>query len=224
MKTNKISISEDEYRDYIRLKVSNEELEKITQKRIDEAVKSETEKKDKEIEELKQKSEAEYNKLIDDVQHKRTITIESKEIYNSVFSGTIKDISFIYFIDGQDDLDKLIKDNGLDNIFFYSCGGGFSDIKGHVQYKGTTYYSLRGIKELEYDIESLINRKNELIDDIKLLGKNSSDVITSLKEQALGCYRKEDVKEKQKTIIARFLSNLRFYKKIYIGKKNNEAD
>ena len=102
MEKKTISITEKEYKDFIRLQVSNEELERITQKRIDDALADSNKKHSEDIERLKNDFKAEKDKIFDDILHENAINVVIKHDSSSYYTETI------HFIDNNGDAIKYV--------------------------------------------------------------------------------------------------------------------
>lgn len=199
MEKKTISITEKEYKDFIRLQVSNEELERITQKRIDDALADSNKKHSEDIERLKNDFKAEKDKIFDDILHKNAINVVIKHDSSSYYTETI------HFIDNNGDAKKLLESLGIGDIEY--ANGGWAD---KINFKDRPYYSICAINKIMSTIDMLENKKSNIISQIQQFIDShtpiTQDVVDTIKEDFNSCISHNEPIDKKKTI-KEFLRN-----------------
>ncbi len=179
-----MQISESEYREYIRLKVTNDELEKITLKRIEEAVVATKNQLNKEWQEkcdsLESKKDLELKSLIKSFEEKGSIKIEHRDY--STRGYTSSSTTEIRLSSKDELLSNVIKDLGMDEIIvseydpFNDCQYPYHSLT----YKGVKFYAVDAIESIEGDIRSVLARYNKIkqkMIDIRHIDPNIFDVL-----------------------------------------------
>ena len=193
MKDKMINITEKEYKDFIRLQVSNEELERITQKRIDDALADSNKKHSEEIEKLKNDFKAEKDKIFDDILNKNAIMVKCR---NNSF-GSYRET--IHFVDNEGDAKRLLGELGFENIEYEH---GYPSDK--VTFKDRPYYSICAINRIMTDIAILEDKKANIISQIQNFIDShapiTQDVIDAIKDDINSCTSNNKPIDKKKTI------------------------